>query len=340
MLPVCLRSEVEYGVGPNPDKRDAVIRAATYRRPEYDNAGISFSPSTLEAVRSSLRLQFPPVQQQRGSSFSMLESLPLELLCDVFTSLDIEAILNLRQVSHRLREAVGAVPAYEFATEHGLDAVLALFWSGLGPHFTLHDVNNALRTEYCAVPRCGRFGHFVFLPTLNRVCFECLGHERQFSLLLLSKADIAESHSSEKSEPVHVMHTLPGFYSERKRKYHKQRHHIVAELDSVKPRDPGRGHYGWPCSNRYLAAIALPFLECSGSQVRSHHTVFCKGCVFARDNKLGPTGRARWLHGRTKTLPLLVNRMYDHRTYFEHFKWCRQAQILWDSGKEIDSLSS
>ncbi|KAK0701953.1 hypothetical protein B0T26DRAFT_735372 [Lasiosphaeria miniovina] len=208
----------------------------------------------------------------------MLESLPLELLCDMFTSLDIGSILNLRHVSRRLREAAGAVPAYVFATEHGLDAVLALFWSGLGPHFTLHDLDNALRTENCAVPRCDRFGHFVFLPTLKRVCFGCLGHQREFSFLLLGRVDIAESHSSEKSGLVHVMHTLPGFYSEDKTAYHKQRHHIVAGLDSVKPRDPDQGHYGWPCRFRYLAAIALPFLECSGSQVRSHHTVFCNRC--------------------------------------------------------------
>ncbi|KAM5476122.1 hypothetical protein MauCBS54593_000805 [Microsporum audouinii] len=105
------------------------------------------------------------------SSIGRLDVLPLEILHDTLNSLDFRTLSRLSYVSKRGRSVVESLPAYRELMKHAPDTLKALGKSQLINFHPAGRLRAVLRSESCVW--CGQYGPFLFLPTLDRCCYEC-----------------------------------------------------------------------------------------------------------------------------------------------------------------------
>jgi hypothetical protein len=145
---------------PSPDQRSSQL----HHRPSYIlNGMISIpepaKPSAIERDPSS-------------SSIGLLDILPVELLQYTLHMLDFRSLSHLSRASLHGNEVVRSLPAYRNLMEHAPHTLAALGHTRL---ITLHSANVLYRTllsEQCI--SCGEYGAFLFIPTCERCCYECL----------------------------------------------------------------------------------------------------------------------------------------------------------------------
>jgi hypothetical protein len=78
---------------------------------------------------------------------------------------------------------------------------------------------------------------------------------------------------------------------------------------------------------RSMAATALPYVDSrAGGAAQVQHGVSCTGCQISVEKNAAMRGDIAGYD-----ISDLRDRVYSRDGYLEHFKWCREAQILWDS---------
>ncbi|KAF5586419.1 cyclin f-box [Fusarium pseudocircinatum] len=315
-MPRGYRSATEYVF--DQEQADAIIRTSAYHRRDYGLSVIWFSPSEHINVRPSIATPF-----QRTSSVGLgsLDRLPLEFLYDTLFRLDIHSLLKFRPINFRSRQTVDSLKQYQTIVLHGMNLLCALLRTRLAVKTSLLDFYNALCLKSCSL--CGEFGGFISLLTWTRCGFKCLKEAPETQIqtvsavrkqFRLNKADLGQLRSFK---------TLPGIYS-MEESVHKSRFTIVSlhQASLISGQQPQATGQVYSASSElrrkynFMGSCALPYYDKLALE---------KDIIGARGD--------RWaFEARDKA--------YARDAFLEHFRWCEQAQLLWESSCEVsDSMA-
>ncbi|RSL70298.1 hypothetical protein CEP54_001897 [Fusarium duplospermum] len=175
-----------------------------------------------QAVRPSLSASGQP----RGSSLGQLDLLPAELLLSVLDLLDFQSLSRLSRVSALGKDVVEDLPVYRDVIEHAPEALTALVKTRLVSHHPAALLHQTLHQSRCV--SCHYYGGFLFLPTCERVCFECLYENQAFRMTTPSLAKQCFALTDNELEQIPLMHSIPGTFGLRFQFAHKQVEHLVS----------------------------------------------------------------------------------------------------------------
>src|SRR5947207_2495814 len=173
------------------------------------------------------------------SSAGSLDSLPLELLHQVFNYLDFRTLFNVVCTSTRGRLLVESLPAYKDVLTHSCPALTALARTELITYHPASRVHAALKSEKCM--NCTDYGPFLYLPTCERCCLNCLRHERSLRMMTPSIATKCFAITSRDLHQVSAMISIPGTYILRNKVTHRKRIRLVSARQA---RELGRSVHG------------------------------------------------------------------------------------------------
>lgn len=189
-----------------------------------------------------------------------------------------------------------------------------------------------LCTQYCSI--CGYFGGLLFLPSLERVCSECILEDAPFSML--SAAVVAEKFELSLEflhQLVPVLSIIPGKYKEHSHSV-SEKSLIVAPYQVSKAAAASGHQVGdkwnrlppyWECrlNLRRMATIHLPCLRRTGGR-GVLCTLQCRGCLFAFD-KTGASVSIESRHALSSR-----DRLYSPSDLLEHLEHCPLAKVVVD----------
>lgn len=314
------------------EQADAIIRTTSYHREDFNQSVIWFSDQEHQGVRASISTSF---QRPPSISDGALDRLPQELLNNIFLSLDIRSLTKCRQVNLRLRQAVDSLSEYQAICTHALNVVCALLRTRLARNVSLFDFYQALCTKNCDL--CPRFGGFIFLPTWRRCCFMCL---RSGDLELQMQTVVAIRHqlsllSVAAIRQLSSFKTLPGLYSLDEGSVPKARVVIAPVEQAMKAAEEQQEGVQEAALARFrqdrkltlMSSCALPYYD------RQSRTTECGvSCAGAqRAIEKAPVGSLA-MGGKWANMARDI--IYGKDSFLEHFKSCKEAQLLWESSNE------
>jgi hypothetical protein len=317
------------------DKKDsdAIIRATSEQFKQHTQSVIWFPHSHHVKIRSSIAT---PFERTSNADLGSLE-LPLELLQDILSRLDIHSLFKFRQVNSSSRLAVDSLPQYKRAVDHGLNLFCALLRTGRAKHISILDVDEVLCAKACAF--CGTFGNLVALLAWKRCCFLCLQHVPELQVRPLARV---RRHllslrctppqlllTEAKADQLASFKTVPGIYS--RSSVPGGRLTVVSSLQALsvcglQPNEIsfslrgslGQDGYGY----NYMGACALPYYDKANKKVEAG--ISCAGCRRFGTAPSGTTNvreRIAW--------PALE--LFTEDGFLQHFRWCPLAQRIWSS---------
>ncbi|KAI0101638.1 hypothetical protein GGR51DRAFT_529689 [Nemania sp. FL0031] len=331
VMPRGYRSASEYHF--REEQADAIVRVATYHRRDFGLSVIWFSPREHEGIRLSLAAPFP---RTSNTGLGSLDRLPLELLHDVFLRLDMRSLFSFRQTNLRSREMVDSLKQYRVVVSHGLNLLCALLRTRLAIGVSLLDFYHALCTKNCTL--CGEFGGFISLLTWDRCCFQCLQVAPETQVQSLASARKKFRLTKVELDQLTSFKTLPGVYTMDESVYKsrvavvsvhqvilvfRQQPHALALAQAqaqAQLADSGRNQ-----KFNFMGSCALPYYDKRTDRVE--YGMSCAGCQLALEKGIiGYRGETWAYEARDKA--------YAQDGFLDHFRWCEQAQLLWESSDE------
>ncbi|CCT70407.1 uncharacterized protein FFUJ_06378 [Fusarium fujikuroi IMI 58289] len=306
-MPYGYRSATEYRF--DEDQVDAIIRTAAYHRKDFCLSVIWFSPAKHVNIRQSIAT---PFQQTSSAGLGSLDRLPLELLHDTLLRLDVYSLFKFRQTNRRSREAVDSLKQYQMIVLHGLNLFCALLRTRLAVGISLLDFYNALCLKSCSL--CGEFGGFMSLLTWKRCCFKCLKEAPETQVQTLSAARKEFHLTKVDLSQLKSFKILSGIFD--------------GGICTREPQTTGQV-YATSSERRrkfnFMGSCALPYYEkVSGN---AEHGISCAGCQLALEKDIIGSKGEKWASESR-------DKVYARDGFLEHFKWCEQAQLLWESSCE------
>ena len=147
------------------------------------------------------------LSRQPSSSAGGLDRLSNETLILILSHLDLQSLCRFMAVSFRAKEMVESMPIYRNLVKHASPTLIVLGQTNLAGYHTVLDLHTAMSSEDCV--SCHRFGAFLFLPTCERSCLNCLHRNMRFWVLPAKEAhDIY-------GIPKKDTHRLPGMMSNK-----------------------------------------------------------------------------------------------------------------------------
>ncbi|KAL6364763.1 hypothetical protein LRP88_00735 [Fusarium phalaenopsidis] len=141
----------------------------------------------------------------------LLDTLPPEILLCVFEYLDFQSLLRFTGVCLRGKLAVESMPAYAEMRRHAGDALIALGKTRLLRYHSAALLRQTLRSIQCA--SCFDFGGFLFLPTCERVCFECMHKNRGLHMMTLNTAKKCFDLTDKQLKSIPTLYSIPSTYN-------------------------------------------------------------------------------------------------------------------------------
>ncbi|EER24624.1 hypothetical protein D8B26_005024 [Coccidioides posadasii str. Silveira] len=143
-------------------------------------------------------------------SAGKLGRMPLELIYKICLKLDVVTLANFRAASSSYRAVVDSVLQYRRLEEHAKDALKLLAITGVGKQYSLEEVYDEFCQPWCRA--CGKFGAYLFLPTLRRCCHNC--HFIAPELYVASFTEVISNYGlpPDVASKLHVVHSLAGWY--------------------------------------------------------------------------------------------------------------------------------
>ncbi|KAG9251497.1 F-box domain-containing protein [Emericellopsis atlantica] len=186
--------------------------------PEILISRLSHRPRHL--LRAMITITSPPqspdstladrVWTNRVSSLTSLDRLPPEIMSTLLDMLDIQSISRFARVSFRGDTFVQSHRAYRDLVAFAPQVLLALGRVGLIDLHSVAELHTALRTERCAT--CIEYGAFLFLPTCERCCWECLRYNPSLRMLLPKEAKRYFGLSERHLQRLRTFYVIPGKY--------------------------------------------------------------------------------------------------------------------------------
>ncbi|KAI1460635.1 hypothetical protein F4805DRAFT_370557 [Annulohypoxylon moriforme] len=305
------------------EQADAIVRVTTYHnRPLYRSV-IWFQPREHVAIRPSIATSF---RRTTDTGLGSLDKLPLELLHDVLLRLDMHSIFKFRQTNLRSRQIVDSVHEYQMVISHCLNLFCALLRTRLATGVSLSEFYDVLCTKACAF--CRGFGGFISLLFWVRCCFPCLERVPALQMESLTSARRRFHLTESDSDDLMSFKTLPGTYS-KKGSVHKSRIIVVSAFQALlrsgpQPHIEMQARLANLVRNEifnFMGSCALPYYNRRTGRVE--HGMSCAGCLLACEKGI-----------ISSRLFESYDRIYGQDSFLEHFRFCEQAQFLWESSDE------
>ncbi|KAF4981480.1 hypothetical protein FZEAL_2723 [Fusarium zealandicum] len=302
---------------------ESILHVTSYHRRQFEYRVIHFNPEQHDGIRTSIFKPFTSI----SSCSSPLWKLPIELWSSILPLLDISSVLQFSHVSLRARELVTGMKECRDLGEHAIECLCAIFRCSIASRIGIAQLYNALITENCAV--CNKFGGFVYLPTVTRCCFLCLGgtsRSRTVSLIKLSRAMGISVPQLRAGMP--VVHSIPGVYG-RHEELLRLREQLVSEehaLAALREAGIKMAHFDLKTSpghtaGSHMCSSSLPYLNLLSGDVETG--LFCRGCQNAVESGRDFAQRMTLMRSRDWA--------YSKAGFIEHFRQCNKARELWAS---------
>lgn len=194
-----------------------LLSRLSYRPQELVNGMIPISdpakPSTLK-------------RDSNGSSIGSLDRIPLELLHSILATLDPLSLSRVSRVSLRGKTVVESLPAYRDLIEYAPSILTALGRTRLIKIHTVSILRENLHSSQCV--SCGNHGAFLFLPTCERCCIECLMLNSSFRVIELATAKKCFYLTTHELRLIPRMLSLPGVYHMQGRQFRQTRLRLLS----------------------------------------------------------------------------------------------------------------
>ncbi|KAI1201137.1 hypothetical protein F5X97DRAFT_291458 [Nemania serpens] len=175
----------------------------------------SLSYQLRDQIYSMITISHPPKPmgtnlQNRASSLGILDRLPAEMLHEVLRSLDFQPAVRFSRVPIQGKNILCSLPAYRDVIKHAPHTLKALSETKLLHLHSVSELHNALRKERCAT--CPEYGVYLFLPTCERCCWQCLRSNPTRRVVSPTAAAKTFALSAEMVQQLPVMLSIPGTY--------------------------------------------------------------------------------------------------------------------------------
>ncbi|KAF4435626.1 hypothetical protein F53441_13471 [Fusarium austroafricanum] len=322
---------------------DAIIKACTYHRSEWDKVLIRTPKTKLKAP--FLQTTF---KTTASSGLGFLDRLPQELTLMILGELDILTYLRFRRVNRHARSIATASREYMVVVKHGLEGLKPLLKAQLGHLFTFSHFYGNLVSKECKF--CRKFGPFLFLPTCQRCCFTCLQVSSELKLLAIPvpktfaravgrSAEEIERACEPKLRVVYGKYTNEEWPLPKRPKYLIQANRAVEKLQSLdssiripetvlehQPEHQFHNDGQHLFCFRYMAATTFPWYDLNHD--KPERGVNCKGCQFRVEEYLLETRASPpWGHNDR-------DRNYTSEEFLDHFRSCKHAKKVWANAQE------
>lgn len=180
-------------------------------------ARLSHQPKTL--LSSVITISDPPKPpvtletQDRPSSLGSLDRLPTELLHEVLGHLDVQSLTRLSRTCFGANFVLGSNSSYQHLLGHAADALAALSRTKLIHRYSLSQLDAVLHSQRCET--CPGYGAFLFLPTCERCCWQCLQFRKERLVVPPGVACKALGLTAEEVQQLPLMSSIPGRYGTR-----------------------------------------------------------------------------------------------------------------------------
>ncbi|KAI0483405.1 F-box domain-containing protein [Xylariaceae sp. FL0804] len=175
---------------------------------------LSHRPRHLDRAMITIHHPSKPPQcilAHRVSSLGTLSRLPPEIMSILLGMLDVQSIALFSCVSFHGNTFVRAQRAYRDLITFAPRALLALGKTGLASVHPVAKLQAVLRSDECA--SCNKYGAFLFLPTCERCCWECLRYNPSLRMIPPQDASRFFGLLARHRQQLSVLHVIPGQYS-------------------------------------------------------------------------------------------------------------------------------
>lgn len=149
-------------------------------------------------------------QDNRQSSLGAFDRLPVEILYQILDYLDLLSLAQIISVSVRGRSIVLSLTSYQGLMKHAPSAIAMLRMTKLISFHSVSDIHATLKSERCAT--CKEYGAYLFLPTCERCCWECLQINPARRVIPRARAGKTFALSPKQVQKLPVLHSIPGRY--------------------------------------------------------------------------------------------------------------------------------
>lgn len=144
-------------------------------------------------------------------SLGVLDRLPMDLHIAIFKRLNVPTICAMRQVNSYAKSVVEIVPAFNNTRKYAPHAFKAILLTGACGIFTIQDLFNVLVAPGCHI--CGEFAAQLYLPSLSRVCTNCLELSPEMETIKIFYAkDLFGLTNNQIKEMTSVVNGIAGWY--------------------------------------------------------------------------------------------------------------------------------
>ncbi|TPX07153.1 uncharacterized protein E0L32_010954 [Thyridium curvatum] len=192
---------------PNPSLEPEILISRLSHRPRHLLKAMITVTSPPKSTDSKLADR---VWTDRGSSLGILDRLPPEIVSILLGMLDTQSIARFACLSSRANTFVRSQRAYRDLATLVPQVLLALGRVGLIGLHSVAELHAALRTERCAT--CIEYGAFLFLPTCERCCWECLRLNPSLRVLSRKEAKRYFGLSDRHLQRLPTLRVIPGDY--------------------------------------------------------------------------------------------------------------------------------
>jgi len=163
-------------------------------------------------IRVTKQATFSSIKRSPKSTAPLgnLDVLPLELLHSIFSMLDLRTLSGITRTCLRGTVVVESLPEYRDLIRHAPQAMAALGSTRLLHYHSASTLHATLLSASCS--SCGEYGAFLFLPTCERCCYECLWRNQSLWVIPISEARKCFDLSVASAKELPTMRSLPGKY--------------------------------------------------------------------------------------------------------------------------------
>ncbi|KAI0506230.1 hypothetical protein F5B22DRAFT_471880 [Xylaria bambusicola] len=223
------------------------LQRLTYRRVRVKDNTLddNLLPSRPLSKRKYFILQTPPT-----TNIGLLSVLPLEILHEVISQLDILSLSHFRRLNRQAFELIGSHPAYRVIAKYARNALCGILAVKTGKWITCDTLYQILCTSKCE--QCGDFGGYLYLITCRRVCFLCFTSNRAYLPMRLDHASWKFGLHHRVIKDLPCVKIVYGRYSPDQR---RPIHSVLVDYESA--RDAGIAKHGSvEAMNSYVSDLA------------------------------------------------------------------------------------
>ncbi|WEW60407.1 hypothetical protein PRK78_005892 [Emydomyces testavorans] len=254
----------------------------------------------------------------RQSAAGNLDIFAAEIMFQIFSYLDIAALINFRRANYATFERASAWLPFQMLITHASDTLRAIETIGSLKFVNALELFKVMKTQRCTF--CGSTGPFLFIPLLKRSCWKCI---ESFKVFKVSTIKRCYGLSDPDFVNVPTFRTCPGKYGIPLRNYN-----VIQHLISGKAAEEARlsaDNYDLQLVEHRRALVMASFEEnLARWRARTNGHTQALGSMLAPRSHQPLTWRQRFSEGTTQynylvttTLPFvdLPNRIVQRHRY-------------------------